>query len=93
MQIITNNRFFIIKSYTEEDVHKAIKYKIWSSTDRGNKVLDQAYKETEKISRENPDLDAEVYLFFSVNKSKHFCGLARMSERVNFKQQHSNLWK
>lgn len=41
------SRFFVIKSYNEEDVHKAIKYFIWSSTERGNKILDQAYNEVE----------------------------------------------
>jgi hypothetical protein len=30
------SRYFIIKSYTEDDVHKAIKYNIWSSTQKGN---------------------------------------------------------
>ena len=28
-------RFFIIKSYSEDDVHKSIKYGIWASTDTG----------------------------------------------------------
>ena len=37
------SRFFIIKSYSEEDVHKGMKYSIWSSTERGNKILDAAY--------------------------------------------------
>ena len=52
-------RFFVIKSYTEDDVHKSLKYEIWSSTDPGNKRLDKAFKET---SGRGP-----IYLFFSVN--------------------------
>ena len=52
-------RFFVIKSYTEDDVHKSLKYEIWSSTDPGNKRLDKAFKET---SGRSP-----IYLFFSVN--------------------------
>lgn len=82
-QIVTYSRFFIIKSYTEEDVHKAIKYKIWSSTVRGNKILDQAFQEVEAFRSQNPQLESEVYLFFSVNKSKHFCGVAKMKSAVN----------
>lgn len=49
----------MIKSYTEDDVQKSLKYEIWSSTDPGNKRLDKAFKET---SGRGP-----IYLFFSVN--------------------------
>ena len=66
----SNNRFFIIKSYTDEDVHKAIKYSIWSSNAKGNEILDQAWLEVESFRKENPKEEAEVYLLFSVNKSK-----------------------
>lgn len=48
-QITSYSKFFIIKSYTEEDVHKAIKYKIWSSTERGNNILDTAYKNVQQL--------------------------------------------
>jgi len=68
----SNSRFFIIKSYTEEDLHKAIKYSIWSSTERGNLVLDTAFQQTEAYRKQHIENFAEVYLFFSVNKSKHF---------------------
>ena len=49
----------MIKSYTEDDVHKSLKYEIWSSTDPGNKRLDKAFKEN---AGRGP-----IYLFFSVN--------------------------
>ena len=52
-------RYFVIKSYTEEDVHKSLKHEIWSSTDPGNKRLDKAFKEN---AGRGP-----IYLFFSVN--------------------------
>lgn len=42
------SRFFIIKSFTEEDVHKAIKYQVWSSTEAGNSTLDAAYHDVEE---------------------------------------------
>lgn len=96
------SRFFVIKSYTEEDVHKAIKYFIWSSTARGNQILDQAYQELQLLKNNSPELDdegqralaaAEVYLFFSVNKSKHFCGVAKMKGPVSHSVNHENLWK
>jgi hypothetical protein len=52
-------RYFVIKSYTEDDVHKSLKYEIWSSTDPGNKRLDKAFKD---CAGRGP-----IYLFFSVN--------------------------
>lgn len=105
------SRFFIIKSFTEEDVHKAIKYQVWSSTVSGNAILDQAYSEVLECRREagsktKEDFEnqseaqaiiarseAEVYLFFSVNKSRHFCGVARMVSRVDTETKHAHLWK
>jgi hypothetical protein len=30
---------------------------------------------------------------FSVNKSKHFCGVAKMKGRVSHSVNHENLWK
>ena len=69
-------RFFVIKSYTEDDVHKSLKYEIWSSTDPGNKRLDKAFKDT---AGRGP-----IYLFFSVNTSGHFCGMAEMLTPVSF---------
>lgn len=55
------SRFFIIKSYTEEDVHKAIKYELWSSTQRGNKVLDDAFLDLQNLkSKSHLDSDLET---------------------------------
>eukprot|EP01117_Protostelium_nocturnum_P011514 TRINITY_DN4174_c0_g1_i1.p1 TRINITY_DN4174_c0_g1~~TRINITY_DN4174_c0_g1_i1.p1 ORF type:complete len:281 (+),score=99.60 TRINITY_DN4174_c0_g1_i1:175-1017(+) len=66
----TSARFFIIKSYSEDDVHKSIKYGIWASTDSGNKRLDKAYKES---ASKGP-----IYLFYSVNASGQFYGMSKM---------------
>ena len=43
---IYRRHFFVIKSYSEDDVHKSIKYGTWASTDLGNRRLDGAYRET-----------------------------------------------
>ncbi|KAJ4455504.1 putative YTH domain family protein 2 [Paratrimastix pyriformis] len=58
-----NARFFVIKSYHEDDVHKAMKYGVWASTELGNRKLDAAY-------RDATALGGPVYLFFSVNASQ-----------------------
>nr|CAB3492916.1 unnamed protein product [Digitaria exilis] len=72
-------KFFIIKSYSEDDVHKSIKYNVWASTPSGNKKLDAAYEEAKKKSSSSP-----VFLLFSVNTSGQFVGLAEMMGRVDF---------
>ncbi|XP_076332975.1 YTH domain-containing family protein 2-like isoform X2 [Tachypleus tridentatus] len=69
-------RFFIIKSFSEDDIHRSIKYSIWCSTEHGNKRLDAAYREQEG--------KGPVYLFFSVNGSGHFCGMTQMISAVDY---------
>ncbi|KAI3759843.1 hypothetical protein L6452_07944 [Arctium lappa] len=72
-------KFFIIKSYSEDNVHKSIKYSIWASTSNGNRKLDAAYREAkEKQSA------VRTFLFFSVNASGQFCGVAEMIGPVDF---------
>jgi hypothetical protein len=79
-------RFFVIKSYSEDDVHKALKYQIWTSTDSGNKRLDRAYREQQSLTPPAP-----VYLFFSVNASGRFCGVAEMKSPLDFAVK-SSVW-
>ncbi|KAM0951229.1 putative YTH domain-containing protein [Dioscorea sansibarensis] len=76
-------KFFVIKSYSEDDVHKSVKYNVWSSTPNGNKKLDSAYNEAQRISVGKPR-HCPVFLFFSVNASGHFCGVAEMVGPVDF---------
>uniref|UniRef100_A0A1L8DBZ4 Putative yth domain protein n=1 Tax=Nyssomyia neivai TaxID=330878 RepID=A0A1L8DBZ4_9DIPT len=77
-------RFFVIKSYSEDDIHRSIKYEIWCSTEHGNKRLDQAFREREREG-------GVVYLFFSVNGSGHFCGIAQMISNVDY-NSNSSVW-
>ncbi|GMH11545.1 hypothetical protein Nepgr_013386 [Nepenthes gracilis] len=72
-------KFFIIKSYSEDDVHKSIKYNVWSSTPNGNKKLDAAYQEAQAKSGDCP-----LFLLFSVNTSGQFVGIAEMVGPVDF---------
>ena len=90
-------RFYIIKSFSEDDVHKSIKYGVWlstltltltltptlalrygvwASTDSGNRRLDQAYREA---AHKGP-----IYLFFSVNASGQFAGMAQMESALDY---------
>ncbi|KAK8508786.1 hypothetical protein V6N13_090756 [Hibiscus sabdariffa] len=72
-------KFFVIKSYSEDDVHKSIKYNVWASTSNGNKKLDAAFREAKEKSDDCP-----VFLLFSVNTSGQFVGLAEMIGQVDF---------
>ncbi|KAL1204902.1 YTH domain-containing protein ECT2 [Cardamine amara subsp. amara] len=74
-----NAMFFIIKSYSEDDVHKSIKYNVWASTPNGNKKLAAAYQEAQLKPGGCP-----IFLFFSVNASGQFVGLAEMTGPVDF---------
>lgn len=76
-------KFFVIKSYSEDDVHKSIKYNVWSSTPNGNKKLSSAYEDAQRIAAEK-SRGCPVFLFFSVNASGQFCGVAEMVGPVDF---------
>ena len=69
--INSNCKFFVIKSFSEEDVHKSIKYNVWSSSKDGNLTLSNAFR----ITEENK---GNVYLFYSCNGRGRYCGIARM---------------
>lgn len=58
--------FFVIKSYTEDDVHMSIKYDVWASTPNGNKKLDDAYEGAQKKAVVTGS-KCPVFLFFSVS--------------------------
>ncbi|XP_072267226.1 YTH domain-containing family protein 3 isoform X2 [Pyxicephalus adspersus] len=80
---LKNGRVFIIKSYSEDDIHRSIKYSIWCSTEHGNKRLDAAYR---SLNGKGP-----LYLLFSVNGSGHFCGVAEMKSVVDY-NAYAGVW-
>jgi len=64
-------------------VHKSIKYSVWTSTDNGNSRLDEAYCQWNE--------SGPVYLFFSVNASGQFVGVAQMMSPLDFDTK-SDCW-
>lgn len=98
-----NARFFVIKSFTEDDVFKSIKHEIWSSTPLGNNRLDKAFKESSSAynntandsSADGTNLNGgprgPIFLFFSVNASGHFCGVAEMLTALDYSVS-SDIW-
>ncbi|TYH29702.1 hypothetical protein ES288_A01G033700v1 [Gossypium darwinii] len=84
-------KFFVIKSYSEDDVHKSMKYNVWSSTPHGNKKLDSAFEDAQRIAAGKPR-GCPIFLFFSVNASGQFCGVAEMIGSVDF-QKDMDFWQ
>jgi len=46
---VKNAKFVVIKSYSEDNIHKSIKYGIWSSTKNGNEKLTKIYDSHHKM--------------------------------------------
>ncbi|KAA8536586.1 hypothetical protein F0562_029064 [Nyssa sinensis] len=86
-----NAKFYVIKSYSEDDVHKCIKYDVWSSTPNGNKKLDAAFYDAEAKANEM-GTKCPIFLFFSVNGSGQFVGLAEMIGKVDF-NKNMHFWQ
>ncbi|KAI3445584.1 hypothetical protein Pfo_002249 [Paulownia fortunei] len=84
-------KFYVIKSYSEDDVHKCIKYDVWSSTPNGNKKLDAAFREADAKTSET-GIKCPVFLFFSVNGSGQFVGVAEMMGQVDF-SRNMDFWQ
>ena len=87
-QLIKSNekipgKFFVIKSIDEANIIRSINFKIWCSTIKGNQKLQKAFKESEK--------KYPIYLFFSVNGSGKFMGLAQMASEVEYRVNF-NYW-
>jgi hypothetical protein len=62
----------MIKSYSEDDIDKGIKYNVWASTPNGNNKLDAAFTEAQILMKEKGK-KCSVFLFFSISKDqKHY---------------------
>ena len=70
-------KFFVIKSIDESNILCSIKFRIWCSTIKGNQKLQKEYKESGK--------KYPIILFFSVNGSGKFMGIALMNSDVEYK--------
>lgn len=61
-------KFYVIKSFNEDDVHKSVKYNVWTSTPNGNKKLNAAFLDAEAKLRQT-GTKCPVFLFFSVSSN------------------------
>ncbi len=69
--VLKNSRFFIIKSANDENLKVSQRNEEWATTTFNQDKLDKAYQSC-----------TNVILFFSVNKSAHFQGMAKMISRL-----------
>ncbi|KAG6477150.1 hypothetical protein ZIOFF_066402 [Zingiber officinale] len=83
-------KFFMIKSFNEDDIHKSIKYNVWASTPRGNEKLDAAYWDAQRVMSKGSK--CPIFLFFSVNASCQYVGLAEMLGPVDF-NKNMDFWQ
>ncbi|KAH9613605.1 hypothetical protein KSS87_017386 [Heliosperma pusillum] len=81
-----NAKFFIIKSFSEDNIHRSVKYGVWASTPHGNRKLDAAYLEAKEKG------NCPIFLLFSVNASGQFCGVAEMTGPVDF-EKNAEYWQ
>ncbi|KAK4103247.1 hypothetical protein N658DRAFT_390721, partial [Parathielavia hyrcaniae] len=61
-------RFFIVKSFNEENVLRCMEDGLWTTQVQNGEILTEAFTKCKN-----------VILFFSINKSRAFQGFARMS--------------
>ncbi|CAD8087949.1 unnamed protein product [Paramecium primaurelia] len=78
---LKESRFFIIRTQGEDNVHRAMKYGIWTSSSRKNERLDEAFKNKKE----------DVYLFFTEINSMCFSGMAKLNSEFNSKA-HFKYW-
>lgn len=69
-------KFFVLLAKCEDDIHKSLKYGIWTTDVTGNQTLNQVFRTCKGVE--------PVYLFFSVAGSGMFVGVAEMISAVNF---------
>jgi len=80
---LTDLKCFIMRSNNEDDIHKAIKYGIWTSTPRSNEFLNSMYRECSAKG-------VPIYLFFSVVRSGQFSAVAQMNSGIQ--EKHFQFW-
>jgi hypothetical protein len=80
--------FFIIRSSNDDDFHKAVKYGIWSSSQKNNHALNEAY-----LNGQRKDPKRPVFLFFTVVSSDQYIGVAQMNSEIDFTKSFSFWWE
>ena len=83
---IKSAEFFIVRSTCDDDIHKSIKYGIWTSGYRNNQVFHNAYVEAKKTN-------SPVYFFYTVVGSEQYSGVAMMTSDVDMNKSFNYWWE
>jgi len=71
----SDDYFFIMRSSNDDNIHKAIKYHVWTSTASSNARLQEAWNDANNPSKSKPN---KIYLIYSVVNSYQFMGVAEL---------------
>ncbi|CAD8044722.1 unnamed protein product [Paramecium primaurelia] len=74
---------YILRSNNDDDIHKSIKYGIWTSSKENNEKLNAKFLEAQEQGK-------TVYLFFSVVRSGQFVGVAKLTS--GYKDESFQYW-
>jgi hypothetical protein len=80
--------FYIMRSSNDDNIHKAMKYHVWTTTNSGKQVLSRAWNEFKEKGKE-----PEVYLIFSVVNSNQFLGIARLTSDIDHNETFKYWWE
>jgi len=80
--------FYIMRSSNDDNIHKAIKYHIWTTTASGKNMLSRAWREFQ-----DKGINPEVYLIFSVVNSNQFLGVAKLASDILHNETFKYWWE
>jgi len=86
--ISNNAHFYILRSSNDDNIHKAVKYQIWSTTAAGKTILSEAWNEFTKKG-----MAPEIYLIFTVVNTNHCLGIAKMTSDIKPNESFMYWWE
>jgi len=86
-KIPAGSKFFMIRSSTHDDIHKSMKYGVWTSTPKTNIKLNEAFEEVTKT-----DTKGKVFLFFRTVSMNTLNGVAVLDTPLNSEESFPLWW-
>ena len=84
--LIKNAQFFTIRSTCDDNIHKSIKYGIWTSSFKNNIVFRNTYLECKKSN-------TPIFFFFTVVGSEQYIGVATMVGDTDQNKNFNYWWE
>jgi len=83
---IKNAQFYILRSSCDDDIHKSIKYGIWTSSYRNNAAIHQDFSNLKKSS-------GVIYAFYTVVSSEQYLGVAQITGDPDLSKSFNYWWE